>query len=689
MRLFSVLVVTILSTAFCAFAEKENELTKIIIQGATRTTSEEELPSSSTVITGHTIAGRGIQHTQDLVDRVPDLSAAGGSNRFRFFQIRGVGEFEQYVGAPNPSVGFFVDGVDLSGLGSIGTLFDIEQVEVLKGPQATRLGSSALAGAISIVSKEPDYIPSGKIEFTPGTDDLMSGGFAVGSPVDGTDGKLRVRFSAFHLGQNGFRDNVYLNRENTNKREETVVRGKAVWNPDRDLEIEAVSFYALADNGYDAFTIDNSFTTRTDKPGQDYQGTTANLLKVSYALSDELKLKNTASISNTSQKYSFDGDWGNNPFWGANASYDYFERTNRLRNTISNELRLESNIGSKEKTGWLIGAFVQRLKESADNDQRSNDETYNFLDSDYTANTKALFSQIEVPLPSDFSFIGAGRFEQREMEYRDSKIGSLDPTNNMVGGSASLLYRVDEHKNLYFTVSRGFKGGGFNTGAQILQDKVTFNPEYLWNIETGIKANFLEDKLNLNASIFYMLRRNQQVKFSSQLDPNDPLSFVYLTDNAARGTNAGAEIDIAYHVTPKLKLQASGALLGTEFSDYNAGGRDLKGRGQAYSSPWQYSALARYYFIDRLFLEGNFTGRGAYYFSDSDSSRSDPYSLFNSVLGYEGESWSLKFWGRNIFDKNYAVRGFYFGVEPPDYPSKVYTQKGDPRLLGVTVSLSF
>ena len=690
MQTFALLIGVVLPFVFFPAFSEEPELTRILVQGATRPTDLEDLPSSASVIKSTSIEARGIQHFQDLFENVPGLSAAGGTSRTRFFQIRGIGEFEQYEGAPNPSVGFFMDGVDLSGLGSVAGLFDVDQVEVLRGPQATRFGSSALAGAIALNSKDPGYVTSGRAEITRGTDDLTSGGFAVGGPIDGTSGKLRARFSAFHLYQDGFRNNRFLKRDDTNQRDESLVRGKVSWDPTTDFSADLASFYSLANNKYDAFAIDNSFNTQSDRPGKDYQGTAAHILKVRYIITPDIQIKNTASSSNTSVDYSFDGDWGNNPFWSPYDPYDYFQRTLRSRNVVSDEFRLETTPGDRNKTAWLIGGFAQQLKESSDTGQNSNNEQFDFNGSDYKANTRAVFSQIDTPVTSDFTFTVAGRYEQRAMHYSDTRNAQFSPTNNMLGGSTSLTYHVSEQQNIYVTAARGFKGGGFNAGPNVPANLRQFQPEYLWNFEVGTKGSFFDRTVDNSTSLFYMARRDQQAKFAFQNDPSDPLSFTYVTDNAARGFNVGLENDTTWRPSSSLHVKSSLALLGTRFTDYSsAAGQDLSGRGQSYASPWQHSQTVRYYFHEKLFLEGNLTGRGAYYFDDSNNQRSKPYHLLNGVIGYERESWSIRFWARNILGQRYATRGFYFGNEPPDYPNKLYIQRGDPTLIGTTVSLYF
>ncbi len=111
--------------------------------------------------------------------QVPNLNLSGEGSRARYFQLRGVGELEQYEGSPNPSIGFIVDDIDFSGLGSIGTLFDVERVEVLRGPQGTRYGANALGGLIYMRSMQPSAEHEWNVEATAGSDDTQALGAAA------------------------------------------------------------------------------------------------------------------------------------------------------------------------------------------------------------------------------------------------------------------------------------------------------------------------------------------------------------------------------------------------------------------------------------------------------------------------------------------------------------------------------
>ena len=132
-----------------------SELEEIVVTASLRPEPRAELPVSTTVLDSATLRAAGLQHFGDVLGLVPNLNWAGGTSRPRFFQLRGIGELEQYQGAPNPSVGFLIDEIDFSGVGMPATLFDVEQVEVLRGPQGTRYGANALAGLIKLNTRDP------------------------------------------------------------------------------------------------------------------------------------------------------------------------------------------------------------------------------------------------------------------------------------------------------------------------------------------------------------------------------------------------------------------------------------------------------------------------------------------------------------------------------------------------------
>ncbi|MDH4021950.1 MAG: Plug domain-containing protein, partial [Gammaproteobacteria bacterium] len=139
--------------ALPALAETLPEV--VVVASQLRESDLAALPAGITVLDESVIEAASVQHFEELVPLVPNINWSGGSSRARYFQIRGTGELEQYEGAPNASVGFIVDDIDLSGIGGVATSFDVARVEVLRGPQGTRYGANALAGLIYVETGQP------------------------------------------------------------------------------------------------------------------------------------------------------------------------------------------------------------------------------------------------------------------------------------------------------------------------------------------------------------------------------------------------------------------------------------------------------------------------------------------------------------------------------------------------------
>ena len=130
---------------------------EIIVHAGLSDESLKKVASSVTVINGDHMRENGADHFQSLTEQIPNLNWAGGTSRPRYFQIRGIGERSHYFGEgpPNFSVGFVMDDMDLSGLGMVGLLYDMDQIEVFKGPQSSIYGPNAMAGLICMRSTNP------------------------------------------------------------------------------------------------------------------------------------------------------------------------------------------------------------------------------------------------------------------------------------------------------------------------------------------------------------------------------------------------------------------------------------------------------------------------------------------------------------------------------------------------------
>lgn len=688
--------------------DPNNDMEIMVVTADFRSASLEKMPSSITVIDSQQIQDESAQHFEDVMNSIANFNWSGGSSRPKYFQIRGVGEQEQYQGAPNSSVGYIVDDIDLSGIGMVSSMYDLQQVEVLRGPQGTRYGANALAGLIYLKSNDPTDVFEHGAEVSLGNDDLQTfSGFSSGPLSD--SGKLLYRVALQQHQQNGYRDNLYLNKEDTNGRDEFTGRAKLRWYATDDLQLDLTLLHADFDNGYDVWSLTNDPTnTLSDQPGVDSQRTTGAGFKATYSGAEQFELTSLTSFANTDHHYSYDGDWANSEYWaskqceeGGNVSpcqYDYFWDKTGQRKTLSQEFRLSSTDQGRifaDSTDWLIGVYAMNLKE--DNQLYSEYNTWpdEVLDSQYEATNYALFGQLDTDLGADYALSVGLRVERRNSHYSDTNNDNFDPSETMWGGHIALSKVLNESHNIYARVARGYKAGGFNMTLPVeLNDKKEFDTETLYNYEIGLKSHWFEGLIDTNFALFYMDRQDQQVA-ASQQDPNKPQRFILYTENAGSSNNYGAELDATWYATDNLQLYSSLGWLETAYGDYQYQDKygsyvDLTGRELAHSPHFTYSLGGTYRANSGWFANLNISGKSEFYYSDSNDSRSEPYTVVNARLGYEASAWSAYLWGRNLFDEEYGVRGFYFGNEPDNgWAEKQYIRYGDPRQIGVTLNVKF
>ena len=153
---------------------------EIVVKGSWRQTSAAQEDSSVIFLSADAIKAQSMKHFEQLSFLVPNLNFAASDSRARYFQIRGIGERSGYQGTPNSSVGFLIDDIDYSGQGGIATTFDVDQIEIYRGPQGSRIGANALAGLIYIQTKDPTDAFEGTSEVTIGSYGTKSAGIAFG-----------------------------------------------------------------------------------------------------------------------------------------------------------------------------------------------------------------------------------------------------------------------------------------------------------------------------------------------------------------------------------------------------------------------------------------------------------------------------------------------------------------------------
>ncbi|SFR60454.1 TonB-dependent receptor [Thiomicrospira sp. ALE5] len=708
-------------------ADTPSTLAPITVNADLRQVDQQQLTASATILDEMELQDRGATHFGDVLLQTPNVNFSGQSSRPRHLQIRGMGERDEYTGAPNPSVGFAIDGIDLSGIGMAGSLFDVKQVEILRGPQSTRYGASAIAGLVNIQSNEPTAAGETLLETTLGSDRLREIGLANSgalSAIDRGDLTPLYRFSLFKHDSDGFRTNKTLNRTDTNGRDETQARGALRWWANSDTQFDLNLLYANLNNGYDAFSRDNSFTTRSDEPGRDTQKTLAGAFKVTWTGNPSYQLTSITSYADTDANYDYDGDWlVNNIEQNSIASY----QSNQQRQNFNQDFRWQSTEASQlfnNTTAWLVGLNLAYLEEDNKRQERFQSCYVHFYGpcptegpdifnadttSQFTNQKLGLYGQLDQSITANKTLTYALRVEQNRKNFRQTKRefgaafeydadgnripGShapynfdindrFSPTETLWGGSITYTHRYNERHTAFASVTRGFKAGGFNTGLGD-NENTQFDAETLYNYEIGLRSNY--GNLRTATTLFYMDRQNPQ------FDGYDEINelFVFFTENFDAAHHYGVETQLDWQAHPKLDLFAHLGLLKTDISGTpQAANFALDGREAAHAPNYQYLVGGQYRHGNGWFARLEVQGMDAFYFDNVHNERSGAYTLVNSRVGYETGNFEVYVWAKNLTDERYATRGYFFDHADGD-GKRQYVRLGDPRQLGITTRLLF
>ena len=681
---------------------------EIIVRAGLSDESLQKVASSVTVITGDHIRETGADHFQSLTEQIPNLNWAGGTSRPRYFQIRGIGERSHYFGEgpPNFSVGFVLDDMDLSGLGMVGLLYDIDQIEIFKGPQSSVYGPNAMAGLISLKSTDPTDHFEMRTSTSFGSDNHYGGSSVMNVQFMKN---MKLRLGGVNNYSDGFRENVTQSVTHTNKREESFSRMKLSYDPNNQLSILATLIYTKLENGYDAWAPDNNtdFKTYSNDKGEDSQRTYGYSLRANFEASENLSITSITSFTETDLVHAYDGDWADSSYWHDNHdfdpavegwAYEFYDKNERNRANLSQEIRL--SMGS-----IILGGYFKHLIEQ--------DEAKGYLFggvatdaiSHYDFQATAGYAQYGLDLTSSLKLKANVRFENNSIIYDGSSQGFNDYwekiflppihfniDHSMLGYRAALHYLKDEYTSFYGSVSQGYKSGGVNQQPYLSDISRPYEPEFIQNFEIGLKH--ATDKYRTQLSVFYGQRKDQQVSVSSQQVEGDPNSFLYYTGNAGSGTIQGFEWENMLNVSSNLSMDASLGYLKTwvdKFIYFASEGMETSGGDrEAAMSPVITGSLRLNYSNDSgIFGSVRTSYKSGYFYSDSHNEKAEPYTLTNLALGKSFGKTTATVWIRNAFDERFTTRGFYFGLIPPDYPDQLWKSYGDPRQIGVSMDYKF
>lgn len=689
-----------------ASSQLHAQIEEIVVTADFYQTSAMDIASSVTIVDEQMIERRHAEHLDQLFGLAPNVNYATGASRGRFIQIRGIGERSEYIEPVNYSVGVLIDGIDFTGISTAASTLDIQQVEILRGPQGTLYGANALAGLINLVSVDPTETTQGKVEASLGNFNSQTLKAAIGGPASE---KIGYRVAAQTTRSDGYYQNTYLGLDDNNDIDETTLRGKFTLDANEDLDLGLTLFYADVDNGYDVFNYANSRRTISNEPGHDRQETLAAALNADWRLSDQLSLLAVLSTANSDIEYGYDEDWRNPELcvvetftFGPDGYHTAFDNLQRDNRNDSLDVRLRSQ-SPDSRNRWVLGLYYR-------DQQVDLTRTYSYsgfdtiFGSDYNTQNTAIYGDWTQALGGNLALSVGARFEDRQSDYLDSDAFGFATDESLWGGKLSLTYHIDDRQMAYATISRGYKPGGANSNSTVPEALREYDTESMLNYEIGFRGLLLDNKLEAQLALFYQDRSDIQTDSSIVTcpGPGQPCSFDDYLANAATGDNFGLEAQLRYLLSDSTSLYTSLGLLDATYGNYtnynhvnaneDAGtGVDMDGRRQPHAPGYQFVVGIDSQLTDTLGANLSLEGKDNFLFSNDHNYWADAYVLLNADLTYAIDQWSLSLWGKNLTDEDYQNRAFgTFGNDPRNgYTTELYYQLSEPRTFGVTGRYQF
>jgi outer membrane receptor protein involved in Fe transport len=728
-------VAVLAATVFAAFvADAADEgLEPIVVTAERKQESAQSVGIAISVLSGQDLADKSIAVVDDLQNAAPSLQVepAFGSGQPQF-RIRGVG-FLDYTSNNASPVGVSLDDVPFSfPIQTQDQLFDLDRIEVLRGPQGTLYGRNTTGGEINFVTNRPTAEGHGGLSVEYGSHgELEAQGFVSGTIAEGLIGRLSLATL-----QGGAWQHDRLTGQKLGGKDKIALRGQLEWNPAEAVDIrfdlhlaldksdetglQLIKAYTpyntglggptiLADSSpyVTGWSLDPAFAKFVGlapgaKPGVDNSNDGVDLTA-------NIDLGAAKLTSITAYNKLIRREYGD---WDATQYYDSDEYLASNVDVFSEELRIASTASGP--LGWVGGVFYsdQDLKEDFYSD--FSDANLGFppgttpqialTNYEQVANSVGVFAQANYRFNEFLKGTLGLREDHETRELIDLNTGFLVPaiasftggalsastTTNLPSGKIEIDYNPDAETLIYESISRGVKSGGFTAHNTVSAPAVDpFEPEKLTAFEVGVKSDVTR-KLRVDAAVFYYRYKDQQILGKVF----DDLSQSYI----GRFVNAdsrisGGEVELEWRPLAGLSITQYAGFAEGYYTNtlLDSSGNNYDGSPESFPK-WSYGGDAAYSWnagLYRITAESNYSFHDTYsqfYLLGSSDFTIPPYWLANANLSLSpasDKSWTIALWGRNIFNKYYDLTRNFF------LPGTEIAQAGEPATFGIRVSYRY
>ena len=648
--------------------------------------SKENLATNSvSVVDSGFINRHELQSITELTAVVPNFYMPEyGSKQNTPVYIRGVG-----AKTKGSAVGFYVDGIPHFENSSFDVdMSNIASVTVFRGPQGTLYGRNAIGGIINVSTVSPLAYQGTQFKLGYGSHNDALFQF---SHYNKLGSKMGYSVAGGYHYNDGFYRNMFTNKY-ADQLKDAYGRVALVCLLDNKWFLRVNSMLDYSNQGGYPYGKYNRLTGETEPVNYNRYSSYRRLLSTS-GVNIRYAGENISFSSQTAFQYIRDRQGIDQDF----TSNDTYFVKNRLKQTmLSQEFMLKSNNSSRYQ--WLWGAFAmtQHINNTVETQYITKD---NAFPTHYRipVNALAIYHQSTIKLFSGFSFIAGLRwdYENSTLKYlRETYQLSTDGARtevknvnsslhfNQITPKFALQYQDERNNNsYYFSVTRGYKAGGFNQTFQ-KEEETSFGPEYNWNYELGGKVHLLKDKLYAEAALYYIDWRQQQVNQTVPGVGN-------VIHNAGHSSSKGFELALNSSPLKNLSIALSYGYTYAKFIEYQ------KSATLSYSGNMlpmvprnTLSCLASYAlypscasFIDKIVLTAGLTGLGKIYWAEDNEVAQNFYALLNAKISITSGIFTWECWGKNITDMHYNTYCFKSSAD--------YAQIGKPAYFGTSLLVKF
>jgi len=645
------------------YAKETIDLQNMIVTAQKTEQNIQKVPISMTLINEYEIEDKNINTLKDIGKFTPNVMTYDtGIETSVAPSIRGL--FAEILTLES-AMGVFIDGVPITmGSGLNDSLMDIERIEILKGPQGTLYGKNTEAGAINIISKKPSNQTTSDIKLKLGSDNLQEYSFKASGAI--IKDKFYIGIGAKHYEKDGFITNTRTG-EIVDDREHNYGKLHLRATPNDKLDISFIKSKLKHKDG--SARMGSSFmpnrTVQSDLQGKNESSNDMNSLKVTYDISNTLKLESITTYRKHDSNAQDDLDFSSNPI----TKTHYF--LDSLYKKTSQELRVSS---TSDKFDWLVGLYGDKVK-----NKMNEFIEYSFMPEvhkkDLDGDSLGVFVHSKYSFNDKIKFIAGVRYDDEEKTY-DEPLLNISLSNKYSEVSPKLAFEYHNTPKImsYLTIAKGYRAGGFNPYTPIGYPKV-YDKESLWSYDLGVKSSLLEDKLVLNTNIYYMDISDMQVT-ANLPSMSRPIAY---TSNAAKATSKGVEIDFKGIISETFNIFGGLGINEIKYDQFKDALGDYSGNYNKYAPKYNYNLGISYRDQRGIFAQIDTNGYGKMYINKQNSTSKDAYSLVNTKIGYEQEDFDIYLYANNLFDKKYDTLKY----------AGIFDTYSKPREIGFTLNYRF